>query len=151
MKEEIFFSPTPWGRNQLLVLQHTGVCKMNFTWILFCVRWQGDCDDSEWDKVAGLPNQVDNPLVTSLPDVLTIDLELKMSFVHYLTYLISLALLHSFTISIIHYIVFVWSQCDGANIEQRTIGCGWHQNQEAKLKIVGEDLYWCNVITYSAF
>ena len=112
MKEEIFFSPTPWGRNQLLVLQHTGVCKMNFTWILFCVRWQGDCDDSEWDKVAGLPNQVDNPLVTSLPDVLTIDLELKISFVHYLTYLINLALLHSFTISIIHYIVFVWSQYD---------------------------------------
>ena len=34
----------------------------------------------------------------------------------------------------IHAIVFVWSQYDGANMEQRTIG----QNQEAKLKIVGE-------------
>ena len=37
-------------------------------------------------------------------------------------------------------IVFVWSKYDGANIEQRTIGYGWHQNQEAKLKIVGGDL-----------
>ena len=34
-------------------------------------------------------------------------------------------------------IVFVWSQCDGGNIEQRTIGYGCRQNQEAKLKIVG--------------
>ena len=34
-------------------------------------------------------------------------------------------------------IVFVWSQYDGANIEQRTIGYGCRQNQEAKLKIVG--------------
>ena len=39
------------------------------------------------------------------------------------------------------YIVFVWSQYDGANIEQRTIGYGWHQNQEAKLKIVGGVMY----------
>ena len=37
-------------------------------------------------------------------------------------------------------IVFVWSQSDGANIEQLTIGYGWRQNQEAKLKIVGGDL-----------
>ena len=37
-------------------------------------------------------------------------------------------------------IVFVWPQYDGANIEQRTIGYGWHQNQETKLKIVGGDL-----------
>ena len=42
------------------------------------------------------------------------------------------------------YIVFVWSQYDGANIEQRTIGYGWHQNQEAKLKIVGGDLSGSN-------
>ena len=33
-------------------------------------------------------------------------------------------------------IVFVWSQYDGANIEQRTIGYGWRQNKEVKLKIV---------------
>ena len=33
--------------------------------------------------------------------------------------------------------VFVWSQYDGGNIEQRTIGYGCRQNQEAKLKIVG--------------
>ena len=31
-------------------------------------------------------------------------------------------------------IVYVWSQYDGANIEQ---WYGWRQNQEAKLKIVG--------------
>ena len=37
-------------------------------------------------------------------------------------------------------IVFVWSQYDGANIEQRIIGYGLHQNQEAKLKIVGGDM-----------
>ena len=37
-------------------------------------------------------------------------------------------------------IVFVWSQYHGANIEQRTIGKGWRQNQVAKLKIVGGDL-----------
>ena len=35
-----------------------------------------------------------------------------------------------------NYIVFVWSQYDGANIEQRIIGHGWRHNQEAKLKIV---------------
>ena len=34
-------------------------------------------------------------------------------------------------------IVFVWSQYDGGNFEQRTIGYGCHQNQETKLKIVG--------------
>ena len=34
-------------------------------------------------------------------------------------------------------IVFVCSQYDGANVEQGTIGYGWRQNQEAKLKIVG--------------
>ena len=37
-------------------------------------------------------------------------------------------------------IVFVWSQYDGANIEQTTIGYDWRQNQKAKLKIVGGDL-----------
>ena len=35
-------------------------------------------------------------------------------------------------------IVFVWSQYDGGNFEQRTIGYGCCQNQETKLKIVGE-------------
>ena len=35
------------------------------------------------------------------------------------------------------YIVFVWSQNDGSNIEQRTIGYGCRQNQEANQKIVG--------------
>ena len=34
-------------------------------------------------------------------------------------------------------IVFVWSQYDGGNIEQRTIGYGWRQHQVAKLKIEG--------------
>ena len=34
-------------------------------------------------------------------------------------------------------IVFIWSQYDGVNIEQRTIGYGWRQNHEAKLKNVG--------------
>ena len=34
-------------------------------------------------------------------------------------------------------IVFVWSQYEGGNIEQRTIGYACRQNQEAKLKIVG--------------
>ena len=34
------------------------------------------------------------------------------------------------------FIVFVWSQYDGVSIEQKTIGYGWHQNQEAKLKSV---------------
>ena len=38
---------------------------------------------------------------------------------------------------IVNNIVFAWSQYDGASIEQRTIGYGWRQNQEAKLKIVG--------------
>ena len=39
-------------------------------------------------------------------------------------------------------IVFVWSQYDGANTGQRTIGYGWRWRhyQEAKLKIVGGDL-----------
>ena len=37
-------------------------------------------------------------------------------------------------------IVYVWSKYDGANIEQRTIGYGWRQNQEAKLKIVGRGI-----------
>ena len=36
-----------------------------------------------------------------------------------------------------NFIVFVWSQYDGANIDKRTIGYGWCQNHEAKLKIVG--------------
>ena len=34
-------------------------------------------------------------------------------------------------------IVFVWSQNDGGNIEQRTIGYGCRQYQEAKLKNCG--------------
>ena len=38
--------------------------------------------------------------------------------------------------------VFVWSQYDGGNMEQRTIGC--RQNQEAKLKIVGGAIPWSN-------
>ena len=41
-------------------------------------------------------------------------------------------------------IVFVWYQYDGANIDQRTRGYGWRQNQEAKLKIVGGDLSGSN-------
>ena len=35
-----------------------------------------------------------------------------------------------------NYIVYVWSKNDGANIKQWTVGYGWRQNQEAKLKIV---------------
>ena len=31
-------------------------------------------------------------------------------------------------------IVFVWSQYDGGNIEQRTIGYGCHQNQRSQAK-----------------
>ena len=34
-------------------------------------------------------------------------------------------------------IVFVWSQHNGGNIEQRKIGYGCRQNQEAKLKNCG--------------
>ena len=34
-------------------------------------------------------------------------------------------------------IVFVWSRFDGANIDHCTVGYGWRQNQDAKLKIVG--------------
>ena len=41
-------------------------------------------------------------------------------------------------------IVYVWSQYDGANIEQWTIGYGWQQNQEVKLKIVGGVITWSN-------
>ena len=41
-------------------------------------------------------------------------------------------------------IVFVWSQYDGTNIEQWTIGYGWRQNQDAKLKIVGGVISWSN-------
>ena len=56
------------------------------------------------------------------------------------------------------FIVFVWSQYDDANIEKWTIGYGWHQNQEAKLNIVGGAMSWshqqlfniCNcLITFS--
>ena len=43
-----------------------------------------------------------------------------------------------------HIIVYVWSQYDGANIEQSTIGYGWRQNQEANLKIVGRVITWSN-------
>ena len=32
-------------------------------------------------------------------------------------------------ISLIDIILYVWSQYDGANIEQWTIGYGWRQNQ----------------------
>ena len=42
------------------------------------------------------------------------------------------------------FIVFVWSQYDGANIEQWTKGYGWRQNQEAKLKNVGGVISWSN-------
>ena len=36
----------------------------------------------------------------------------------------------------------MWSQYDGANIEQWPIGYGWHQNQEAKQKIEGGVITW---------
>ena len=35
-------------------------------------------------------------------------------------------------------IVLVWSQYDGVNIEQWTIGYGWRQNQEAKHKCASQ-------------
>ena len=38
-------------------------------------------------------------------------------------------------------IVCVWSQYDGDNIEQRTIGYGYLQNQEAKIKNCGRILH----------
>ena len=41
-------------------------------------------------------------------------------------------------------IEFVWSQYDGGNIEQWTIGNGCCQNQEAKLKIVWGVIPWSN-------
>ena len=44
-----------------------------------------------------------------------------------------------------YYIVYVWSQHDGGNAEQWTIGYGCRQNQEAKLKIVG------GVIPYNSY
>ena len=48
-----------------------------------------------------------------------------------------------FDILFICCIVFVWSYYDGVIIEQWTIGYGWRQNQEVKLKIVGGAvLYW---------
>ena len=37
-------------------------------------------------------------------------------------------------------IVYVWSQYDGINIGQWTLGYGWCQNQEAKQKRLWEDL-----------
>ena len=43
-----------------------------------------------------------------------------------------------------HIIVFVWSQYDGGNIEQRAIGYGCRQTQKAKLKIVGGVILWSN-------
>ena len=46
-------------------------------------------------------------------------------------------------------IVFVWSQYDGANIEQWTKGYGWRQNQEAKLKNVGGAISWSNQQLYN--
>ena len=39
-------------------------------------------------------------------------------------------------------IVYVWSQYDGGNIEQRTIGYGSSQNQKANLKILGGLIQW---------
>ena len=48
--------------------------------------------------------------------------------------LFSLLSMYSLTRQII---VYVWSQYDGGNIKQRTIGYCSHQNQEASLKIVG--------------
>ena len=42
-----------------------------------------------------------------------------------------------------HFIVYGWSQYDGANIKQRTIGYGWHQNKEAKLSIQVTTLHQC--------
>ena len=49
-------------------------------------------------------------------------------------------------------IVFVWSQYDGGNIEQKTIGYGCCQKpktKEAKLKIVGGDFIWILPTRYS--
>ena len=39
-------------------------------------------------------------------------------------------------------IVFVWSQYNGVNIEQRTIDYGCHLNQETKLKDCGGSITW---------
>ena len=39
------------------------------------------------------------------------------------------------------FIVFVWSQYDGGNIEQRTKGYGCHQNQRSLAKDCGRRLY----------
>ena len=38
-------------------------------------------------------------------------------------------------------IVFVWSQYDGGNFEQRAIGYGCHQNQRSQAKGCGRKLY----------
>ena len=52
---------------------------------------------------------------------------------------------HSWTdFNLCHVIVYVWSQYDGANIEQWTNGYGWRKNQKAKLKIVGRFIPWSN-------
>ena len=51
-------------------------------------------------------------------------------------------------ISVSQIIVHVWSQYNGANIEQWTIGYGWRQNQEAKLKIVGGVITRLSVSVY---
>ena len=48
-------------------------------------------------------------------------------------------------------IVFVWSHYDGANIEQWTIGYGWHQNQEAKQKILGGAMSRSNQQLYNIY
>ena len=40
-------------------------------------------------------------------------------------------------------VLLYWSQYDGGNVEQRTMGCGCRQNQKAKLKIVGGDIMPC--------
>ena len=47
------------------------------------------------------------------------------------------------------FIVFVWFRNDSANIEQWTICYAWHQNQEAKLKIVGGAMSWSNQQLYN--
>ena len=42
--------------------------------------------------------------------------------------------------------VYVWSQYDGANIEQWTIGYGWRQNQEAKQKGIDEKALFLHMV-----
>ena len=60
------------------------------------------------------------------------------SFFHHFCYLIKSVSEPTFS----NIIVFVWSQYNGANIEQIKIGYGWCQNQEAKAKDCGRRLSW---------